>query len=322
MGVNLKDILPHERIDFSFLKGKIVAVDALNSLYQFLSSIRQPDGTPLMDSKKRVTSHLSGLLYRTVRLLSLSIKPIYVFDGEPPKLKMRELEQRKEIKKDAEIEWKKALSEGRLEDAKKFAQRTSRITDEMIEDAKNLLNFMGIPFVQAPSEGEAQCVYLCKKGDAFCVGSQDYDSLLLGAEKLVRGLTLSGSLELEMIQLENVIRELGITREQLIDIGILVGTDFNEGVKGIGPKKALKIVREGKLKTLNLDFDIEEIREIFLNPKVSDNYKVEFKKPNNEKLIEFLCNEHDFSEERVRKASESLENALRELSQKDLSAWF
>ena len=322
MGVNLKDIVPHERIDFSDLKGKIIAVDALNSLYQFLASIRQPDGTPLMDSKKRVTSHLSGLLYRTVRLVSLGIKPIYVFDGKPPDLKLREIEQRRELKREAESEWKKALAEERIDDAKKFAQRTSRITRDMIADSKRLLELMGIPAVQAPSEGEAQCVHICKKGDAWAVGSQDYDSLLLGAEKLVRGLTLSGSFDLEMIQVGNALKNLSVTREQLIDIAILVGTDFNEGVKGIGPKKALRIIKEGKLDTVELNFDIDKVRKIFLNPDVSDDYRIEFGKPDAEGLISFLCVEHDFSPERVRKASENMETALKELSQKDLSTWF
>jgi len=261
MGVNLKAIVSHEPIDFEDLKGRVIAIDALNSLYQFLASIRQPDGTPLMDSKKRVTSHLSGLLYRTVRLVQIGIKPVYVFDGEPPELKKKEIEERREMKEEAEYEWEKAKREKRLEDAKKFAMRTSRLTEEMLNDSKNLLDYMGIPCVQAPSEGEAQCVHLCIKGDAWAVGSQDYDSLLLGAPRLVRGLTLSGTFELSIVHLNKVLKELNLNREQLIDIAILVGTDFNEGVKGIGPKKALKIVREGRLDEIRkeLDFDFNAV---------------------------------------------------------------
>jgi flap endonuclease-1 len=322
MGVNLKDIIPHRKINFEDLKGKVIAIDALNSLYQFLASIRQPDGTPLMDSQKRVTSHLSGLLYRTVRLINLGIKPVYVFDGEHPELKKQEIEQRRERKAEAEKEWKKAISEKRLEDAKKFAKRTSKFTDEMLEDSKTLLDLMGVPHVQAPSEGEAQCVHLCEKGDAWATGSQDYDSLLLGTKRLIRGLTLSGSFELELISLEETLKNLNITREQLIDIAILVGTDFNEGIKGIGPKKALKIVKEDKLNELKIDFNFQKVREIFLKPKVTDDYKINFQEPDTEKLVEFLCKEHDFSETRVRKAAGNLKDALKELSQKDLSAWF
>lgn len=324
MGVNLKDIIASQPLDFSDLKGKVIAVDALNSLYQFLASIRQPDGTPLMDSKRNVTSHLSGLLYRTIRLTQMGIKPIYVFDGKPPHLKTREIESRSELKDAAEHEWHMAKKEGRIEDAKKYAMRTSRLSREMLEDSKNLLSCMGIPQVQAPSEGEAQCVHLCNRGDAWAVGSQDYDSLLLGAPRLVKGLTLSGTLELSIIHLDKALGELGISQEQLIDLAVLVGTDFNDGVKGIGPKKALKIVREGKVGEVsaNVDFDFEEVRNLFLHPQVSDEYSVEWKKPDRDGIIRLLCEEHDFSEERVNTAIGNLEKSLKEFSQKDLSAWF
>lgn len=323
MGVNLKDIVSHEPLDFEDLKGKVIAIDASNSLYQFLASIRQPDGTPLMDSKKRVTSHLSGLLYRTVRLVQMGIKPVYVFDGKPSELKEKEIERRRGIKEKAQHEWKKAVEERRLDDARKYAQRTSHLTDEMKEDSKNLLQYMGIPCVQAPSEGEAQCVHLCIKGDAWAVGSQDYDSLLLGAPRLVRGLTLSGTFELSIVHLDKVLKELNLNREQLIDIAILVGTDFNEGVKGIGPKKALKIVREGKLYEIKkeLDFDFNVVKEIFLNPMVTDEYRVEWNPPDKASVVEILCREYDFSEDRVNKAIGNLEKSMREFSQKGLSEW-
>jgi len=322
MGVNLKDIIPHEPIYFEDLKGKVIAIDALNTLYQFLASIRQHDGTPLMDSQGRVTSHLSGILYRTGRLMELGIKPIYVFDGEPPELKKRELQGRSEIKKKAQIEWEKALEEGRVEDARKFAARTSRMTEEMREESKKLLGLMGIPFVQAPSEGEAECVHLCNKGDAWAVGSHDYDSLLLGSERLVRGLTLSGRFELEIIRLDKALEELQLTREQLVDIAILIGTDFNSGVKGIGPKKALKIVRENKFNSIDVGCDVDEVRELFLNPKVTDDYKVQWNSPNADGMVEFLSEEHSFSEDRVRKAAGNLSDAMKEFSQKSIDQWF
>lgn len=322
MGVNLKDIIPHEPLDFEDLKGRVIAIDALNSLYQFLASIRQPDGTPLMDSKNRVTSHLSGLLYRTVRLIQLGIKPIYVFDGEPPELKIREITQRRESKDIAHMEWKKAIEEKRIEDAKKFAQRTSKITGEMVDDSKKLLEFMGVPYVQAPSEGEAQCVEICRKNDAWAVGSQDYDAMLLGAPRLVRGLTLSGTFELTIVHLEKVLNDLGVTGEQLVEIAILVGTDFNKGIKGIGPKKALKIIKENKLNEIQFDFDFNEVKNIFLNPVVTEDYTINWREPDINSMVDFLSNEHDFSEERVKKAGENLATAFREFSQRGLSEWF
>ncbi|MBN2250857.1 MAG: flap endonuclease-1 [Candidatus Altiarchaeota archaeon] len=324
MGVNLKDIISSEPIDFEDLKRRIIAIDAHNSLYQFLSSIRQPDGTPLMDSAGNVTSHLSGLLYRTIRLTQLGIKPIYVFDGKPPALKGREIEGRREVKEAAAREWAKAKEEGRTEDARKFAARTSRLTKDMLEDSKNLLSHMGIPVVQAPAEGEAECVRICSNNDAWAVGSQDYDSLLLGAPRLVRGLTLSGSLELSMIRLEKALKDLGITREQLIDIAILAGTDFNEGVKGIGPRKALKAVKEGRIGEIkkDLEFDYGEVKSLFMNPETTDEYDIEWHKPDREAVKELLCERHDFSGERVENALNNLGKSMNDFTQKDLSKWF
>lgn len=322
MGVDLKDIISPEEITFQDLRGHVIAIDALNFLYQFLASIRQYDGTPLMDSQGRVTSHLSGLLYRTVKLINLGIKPVYVFDGDAPELKKQEIERRRERKLEAKEKWEKALAEKRVEDAKKFARRTSRVTPEMKEDAKKLLGLMGVPWVQAPAEGEAQCVWLCKRGDAWAVGSQDYDSLLLGAERLLRGLTLSKSSKLEIIHLKKNLERIGINREQLIEMEILVGTDFNKGVKGIGPKTALKIVRGGKLNEIKVDFNFAEVKKLFLKPKVTNDYQIEFRDCQEEKLKEFLCDDYGFSPERMEKVTQNLRKGWKELSQKDLSRWF
>ncbi len=323
MGVNLKDIIPHEPLELEQLNGKVIAVDALNSLYQFLSSIRQPDGTPLMDAHGNVTSHLTGLLYRTSRLLKLGIRPVYVFDGKPSELKKHTLKKRRETKEHAQAEWEKAKQEGRIEDARKHAQRTSIFTEEMLEDSKKLLTLMGIPHIQAPGEGEAQCALLCQKNDAWAVGSQDYDALLFGAPQLVKGLTLSGNLESSIVCLEHVLQELGITREQLIDVAILVGTDFNEGVRGIGPKKGLQVVKEKRLSELNLDFDLDEVEKIFLQPEVTEDYEINWGKVDSDRMVDFLCRQHDFSEERVRKTSGEIADAYKnEFSQQGLSKWF
>jgi flap endonuclease-1 len=322
MGVNLKDIIPHKELTFDELKGKVIAIDALNTLYQFLASIRQPDGTPLMDKSGNITSHLSGLIYRTSNLMKLGIKPIYVFDGEPPELKRRELRKRSEAKKEAHAEWTKAKEEGRTQDAMKYAKRTSRMTSEMIDDAKNLLDYLGIPQIQAPSEGEAQCALLCNKGDAWAVGSQDYDALLFGAPRLVKGLSMSGKIELQMVVLEEVLQQLNVTREQLIDIAILVGTDFDEGVKGIGPKKALKAVQENKLSEIQTDFDMDEIRQVFLSHPTTEDYNINWGKPNPAKLNELLCAQHNFSEERVKRAANEIEEARKQMNQQTINKWF
>ncbi len=322
MGVNLKSIIEPEFLEFAHLKGKVIAIDALNSLYQFLSIIRQPDGTPLMDSQGRITSYLSGLMYRTTRLIEYGIHPIYVFDGEPPELKRITLDKRKKTKEHAEAKWLEAKERGDIKAAKKYAGRTSRFTDEMLSDSKRLLEIMGIPHIQAPSEGEAQCTHMCKKGDCWGVGSQDYDVLLFGAPRLVKGLTLSAKFDLSMIDFEKTLKRLDITHSQLVDLAILIGTDFNEGIKGIGPKKALKIIKENRLDEIELDFDIDAVRDIFLKPNVTNEYDLEWKNPNREKLIEMLCEDHEFSRERIEKAASNLENAMQEFTQKSLSSWF
>ncbi|MEM0007333.1 MAG: flap endonuclease-1 [Candidatus Bathyarchaeia archaeon] len=343
MGVNLRDIVPKTVIRLEDLSGKSIAIDAYNALYQFLAIIRQPDGTPLKDSSGRITSHLSGLLYRTSNLVELGIKPIYVFDGVPPALKEVEIKRRMRAKEEALIKYEQALKEGRIDEARMYAQATASLKDYMAEDSKRLLDLMGIPWIQAPSEGEAQAAHVVKRGDADYCASQDYDSLLFGAPRLVRNVTISGrrklpgknvyiEVEPEVIELEQVLKECEITHEQLIDVGILVGTDFNpEGIKGLGPKTALKLIKEyGSLENAlphikNAEFPVEpqKIKEIFLHPKVTDNYKIEWREPDVEGVINFICRERDFSEDRVRKALEKMQKGVSKLKGKTtLERWF
>ena len=319
MGVAIGDIIaPYNRKhNLDFFRFKTLVVDGQNILYQFLSSIRQRDGTPLMDSKGRVTSHLSGILYRNSNIVENDTKLIYVFDGKPIELKHRTLDERSTRKRKAEIEWAKAIKEGDLAKAKSKASQTSRVTREMIEDSKQLLDALGIPVVQAPREGEAQASYMVQKGVGFACVSQDYDSLLFGAPNLARNIAITGRRKLpyrneyveispETIELNEVLEGLGITREELVDIGILIGTDFNGGVSGYGPKKALTAIKEKKidLKTETEIENCEELRNIFLNPEVTDDFEIEWKEPNTQKVFKILCDEHDFSEERVKKALE------------------
>ncbi len=342
MGVQLADIVSSRTISFEEMRGKWIAVDAMNSLYQFLSIIRQPTGEPLRDSHGRITSHLSGIFYRNVNLIENGILPVYVFDGKPPRLKGVVVEARKEVRKKAQVKWKEALAEERYEDARTFAQQASRLTGEMIEDSKRLLEAMGIGYVEAPSEGEAQASHMAAKGDVWAAGSQDYDSLLFGAPRLIRNLTITGKRKMprrstyieispELFRLDEVLSGLGLTRESLVDIAILVGTDYDpKGIEGIGPKKAYKLVKEHgsaekalEEKGITPSFDIEEIRKLFLHPDVTDDYRVESKMPDREKTLEFLCEQHSFSPERVEKRIDRLEKNIGEMkSQASLDSWF
>lgn len=343
MGVNLRDLVPKTAVKLEDLGGKSMAIDAYNALYQFLAIIRQPDGTPLKDNAGRVTSHLSGLLYRTSNLVEMGIKPIYVFDGTPPALKEVEIKRRAKVKEEAAVRYERALKEGKMEEARVYAQATSRLKDYMADDSKKLLDWMGIPWVQAPSEGEAQAAHMVKRGHADYCASQDYDSLLFGAPMLIRNVTISGRRRLpsknvfvevipEIVRLDQVLKECGITYEQLVDVGILIGTDFNpDGIEGLGPKTALKLIKEhGTLEeTLpfvkNAQFPAEpqRIREIFLKPAITDDYKVEWKEPDVEGLVSFIVKERDFSEDRVRKTLERMQAGTKKLKGKTtLEHWF
>ncbi|OQD59526.1 flap endonuclease [Methanobrevibacter arboriphilus JCM 13429 = DSM 1125] len=327
MGVKFKDIIEPEIINFKDLNGRIIAIDAANSLYQFLSSIRQADGTPLMDKNGNITSHLSGILYRTSNIVEKGIKPIYVFDGEPSEYKENTINERREIRQDAEKKWKEALKKGDEQTAMKFAKRSSRMSPYILESAKELLEIMGIPYVQSFGEGEAQASYMVLNGDAWAVASQDYDCLLFGAKKIIRNLTISGNLsDLEYLELDNVLNRLEITREQLVDIAIMVGTDFNPGIKGVGAKTGLKIVKNSSIekyikeKGITFDVNLEELKNIFLNPNINKNYNIKWKSVDKTKIVDFLCEKHDFSEERVLSAVKKMEKL--NTTQKSLEDWF
>ena len=327
MGVKLKDIVEPDTITFKDLEGRVVSIDAFNTLYQFLSTIRQRDGRPLTDENGNVTSHLSGILYRNSSMIEKDIKPIYIFDGKAPELKSETQAKRREIRDEAEQIYKEALKEGDTEKARKFAMRSSKLSPEIIESSKKLLTYMGIPYVEAKGEGEAQAAYLVANGDAYAVASQDYDCLLFGAKRVVRNLAVSSNLKsLEFYQLDKVLRQLDITREQLVDMGILIGTDFCEGLKGVGAKTALKLARSGKLEEkidelqAQSTHDLEEVRDIFLKHNVNTDYKIKWEKPQPDKIIEFLSYQHGFSEERVAKACDRLKNLSS--SQGSLDAWF
>jgi flap endonuclease-1 len=311
MGVNLTELAVTEPITFEFLAGKTLAVDALNMIYQFLGNIRQADGMPLMDSKGNVTSHLSGLFYRNINFLEKGIRLVYVFDGKPPDAKRSELDSRNVARTDAKEKWAAALQEGQLEEAKKYAQRSSVVTDEMVDESKKLLQAMGIPVVQAMSEGEAQCAKICQDGFAFASVTQDFDALLFGSPRTIRNLSVSKAETLHMMILQNQ----NFTREQFIMMGILVGTDYNPGgVSGIGPKKALAMVEKFKTleeiqKNIEWKFDLspKDLYDFFMNPPVEKNYDIKFGRPYKEKLIELLHEKHDFSQERIEKNLSKLE---------------
>ena len=321
MGVVLTPIVTKNAISLSQLHGRTLAVDGNGELYQFLALIRLRDGTPLQDSKGRITSHLSGLFYRTTRLMAEhGLKLVFVFDGAPPVRKAEEIARRRAIKKKYEEDRDSALARGDLAEAYSKATMTSRLTRDMVGEARELLRLMGVPTVQAPSEGEAQAAHMAAiSSEIWASASKDYDSLLFGTPRLVRFLTISGKEFLpssgtfrpivpETIELPQLLEGWGITREGLVDLGILVGTDFNDGIKGIGPKKALKLVQQhGRIEDMPEEIRqglpepevLDEVRAIYLNPDVTGTFDMAPSEPDLDGIVRFLCDEREFSRDRV-----------------------
>jgi len=290
MGVLLTPITVRHPTSLEALRRRTIAVDGNLELYQFLSIMRTRDGQPLQDSKGRITSHLNGLAFRTTRLLAdYDIRPLFVFDGRPPDLKRKEIQKRIEAREKSQREYNAAVAAGDTATAWSKAVMTSRLTRTMVEEAKTLLTLIGIPWIQAPSEGEAQASQLSREGQTWAAGSKDYDSLLP-----------------ELLDLDENLRALGLTREELIDAAILIGTDFNPGVRGVGPKTAVRLLREyHSLSSLPSDVrqslpdNVDAIREFFLHPPVAPIDQIVPGALDPEGLRKFLCDERDFNATRV-----------------------
>jgi flap endonuclease-1 len=306
-------------------------------LYSFLASIRQSDGQVLMDSKGRTTSHLKGLFNRCVYFKKNNIKPIFVFDGKAHALKERTRELRREKKIEAGEKYQEALDLGLAQDARKYAQQLGRLDDAMIEQAKKVMALFGFAVVQAPSEGEAQAAQLVLEGKAFAVASQDFDSLLFGAPFVIRNLSVSTKrkiagtsiykeVPIEYYDVKKSLDSLTISKDDLIILSMLCGTDFNpSGIHGIGPKKALKLVKEYKDRWDELfkavdwysafPYSWQEVFAIFNKPNVEKNMDVVFGDLNKDELVKYLS-EFDFGKEQVEKQLKDLQK------EKGLTAFF
>ncbi|HVP23964.1 MAG TPA: flap endonuclease-1 [Conexivisphaerales archaeon] len=341
MGVDLGPLVKERAtIRLEDLNRRIIAIDAYNALYQFLAVIRGETGEPLMDREGRVTSHLSGLFYRTCNFLEKGARPLYVFDGKPPQLKHEEISRRGEAKRKAYELYQEAQVRGDAEGMRKYGSLSVRLDEGMVAESKELLKLMGLPVVQAPSEGECEAAYLASVGKAWASVSQDYDSLLFGSPRLIRNLTVSGRRKLpgrdiyievipEMVKLEDVLRELSVDHAQLVDLGILLGTDFNpDGFKGVGTATALKYIhtygsldRVEPLKDEIAGTDYQQIRDIFLKPAVADVGELEWGEIDLDGLKSMLCDRHDFSPERVQAAVVRVREASKGRSE-TLERWF
>lgn len=345
MGLQFKDLVVKKEISIADLKGKILAVDSMNMLYQFLTTIRSADGSPLTDKHGHITSHLIGLFNRTTTLMEQGLKLVFVFDGKPPAIKQKTWEKRTAVKKEASLKLKAAEEAGNIEEMRKFASRTSVLTKEMIADAQQVIKALGLPIVQAPSEGEAQTAYMVKKGDAYASVSQDYDNLIFHCPLLVRNLSIAGkrktagkfayqNVKPESISLSEVLQHLKLGFEQLVVLAILVGTDYNPGgVKGIGPKTGLKLLQEFGHDFAALfekvewtkqypDLAWKTVFETITTMPVTDDYVLQWKPVKEKDVLQLLVEKHDFGEERVKSKLAALQEQSEQLKQKGLGIFF
>jgi flap endonuclease-1 len=339
MGIKIRALVrpASRKMNLAELFQRALAIDASNTLYQFLSTVRRRDGTPLKDEEGNITSHLAGALYRTLRLIEAGIDPIYVFDGESPRLKREESRRRRERRELSRRRWEEARGSGDLEEARKHAARSSRVTDGMVDEAKELLRAMGVPCVQAPSEAESQAALLVERGDAWACATQDYDALLFGSARVVRNL--GGTGHPELIRMEALLGEWGLTRAQLVDMAVLIGTDFYDGITGVGQKTALHLVEEygdlesaieaGSLAPRARDrllddwHRVERVRSIFLEPEVDCDYELPLRSdPDCAKVEELLVEDKGFSPDRVKSAVSRLREDIAEARQSTLDGYF
>ena len=340
MGVSIAELVEGKPIEFTKLQNKIIAIDTFNFLYQFLATIRGPDGTLLTNARGEVTSHLVGLFSRTTRLMQYGMKLVFIIDGDPPELKKLERKRRRELKGNAEREYEIAKQRHDLEAMKKFASRTSRLTKEMVADAIEIIELLGLPYIQAPSEGEAQAAHMAVKGDVDAIASQDFDSLLFGASKIIRNLSITrrrkkagkesyGAIMPVEVTLADVLNQLGIDRNQLIVLGILVGTDYNiGGVKGIGPQRALKLLKQhgNDFETIfaevgwknHFDFPWKDVYELFISMDVTDEYDLRWSTPDPVKLKKILTERHGFEQSRIGASLDRLEKSREKAAQTGL----
>jgi flap endonuclease-1 len=312
VGLPLKDLVTAQELPWDALAGRSLAVDGYNATYQFLATIRQRDGQLFSDPDGHVTSHLMGAFYRTTSLLQQGVLPVWVFDGKPPERKAGTIRQRIAAKEKAEAQYQEALAAGDLETARRKAAQTSRLTRPMVDELVELLTALGVPTVPAPSEGEAQAAVMAANGSVWASASEDYDTLLFGAPRLVRGLAARGrggaSPGAQLIDRSDLLTHLQIDGDELIAIGVIVGTDFNDGARGYGPKKALKVVQEhlgfrATMEKVGIDAEeAEQVANIFRHPQSTPVGPLAFGPVNEAAVERILVDGHGFSPDRVRAA--------------------
>ncbi|KAM0687659.1 Elongation of fatty acids protein 2 [Conglomerata obtusa] len=308
----------------TYYSNTCIAIDASLSIYQFLIAVRS-EGTTL-SADHGETSHLVGMFYRTIRMVSSGIKPLYVFDGLPPTLKLFELQKRVEKRETAIREYEDAVEKGDKEKMEMYDKRKVKVSKKHVDDCKKLLELMGVPFVTAPSEAEAYCAYLCRAKIVSAVATEDMDALTFGAPILVRNLNAAENKKLPISEyvIEDILKDMKLTMSEFIDMCILLGCDYCESVKGIGPMKAYQFIKKyGNIERIMemetkivypKDWNFADARKIFeelpnLESEEIISKSIKFDSIDINKIVEFLSVQHGFSEERVRKGMDKFMSA-------------
>lgn len=307
------------------------------SLYQFLIAVRA-EGAQLTDANGETTSHLMGTFYRTIRLLENGIKPVYVFDGKPPDMKSGELKKRTERREEAQKALQKATEAGDQAEMDKMNRRLVKVTKEHNDEAKALLKLMGVPYIESASEAEAQCSAMVKAGKVYGVATEDMDALTFGATILLRHMTFSEArkMPVQEIHYEKVLKGLELEPDEFIDLCILMGCDYCDTIRGIGPKRAYEMIQKHKsieeiIKNLDSkkfeapeNWKYERARELFKEPEVTDINTIELKwiQPDEEGLVKYLCGDKQFSEDRVRAGAQKIQKSLKTATQGRLDSFF
>lgn len=319
--------------------GRLMAIDASMCLYQFLIMIRENrSGTyqNLTNEDGQVTSHIIGMLTRTIRLMENGIKPVYVFDGKPPELKLGELAERRAKREQATTNLQAAVEAGDQEQVLKSTKLTVKVTKEQNEETKTLLRLMGLPVVEAPSEAEATCAALCRDGKVYASATEDADCLTFGTAVLVRNLMAAESQKKTIyeITLSTVLEQLNITMDQFIDFCILCGCDYCDTLKGVGPATAMRmLVQHGSLEKVLEVLGPDKVPENFRFQTARDFFKeceavptaelqFEFKDPDLEGLTKFLVETCSFSPDRVARYVDRLKTAKNRTKQRPLDSFF
>jgi flap endonuclease-1 len=275
-----RELASIETVPFEEIRGSTVAIDAHNWLYRYLTTtVKWTSSEAYTTDDGEEVANLIGVVKGLPKLFENDLSPVMVFDGAVTDLKAAEVEERRAARKEAEMELERAREKGDTIAASRLESRTQRLTPTIQETTRELLSLLSVPIVEAPAEGEAQTAYMAKTGDVDYAGTEDYDALLFGSPRTLRGLTSSG--DPELMDLERTLSDLDLDLEALIDVGILCGTDFNEGISGVGPKTALKEIREhgdlwGVLEARGETIEnAEAVRDLFLDPPVTDDYGID-----------------------------------------------